>query len=47
MAAFLSIGFGLSLRGLREAGWRPIAVYALATVFNTAVALAVAHVVFG
>lgn len=47
MAAFLSIGFGLSLRGLREAGWRPIAVYSLATLFNTAVALAVAQVIFG
>lgn len=47
MAAFLSIGFGLSFRGLREAGWRPIAVYALATVFNTAVALAAAQVIFG
>jgi uncharacterized membrane protein YadS len=47
MAAFLSIGFGLSFRGLREAGWRPIAVYALATVFNTVVALGVARVIFG
>src|SRR5574341_1869096 len=47
MAAFLSIGYGLSLRGLREAGWRPIAVYALATVFNTVVALGVASVIFG
>jgi uncharacterized integral membrane protein (TIGR00698 family) len=47
MAAFLSIGYGLSLRGLREAGWRPIAVYALATVFNTVVALGVARAIFG
>ncbi len=47
MAAFLSIGFGLSFRGLRDAGWRPIAVYALATIFNTVVALAVASVIFG
>ncbi len=47
MAAFLSIGFGLSFRGLREAGWRPIGVYALATVFNTAVALGVAKLIFG
>ncbi len=47
IAAFLSIGYGLSLRGLREAGWRPIAVYALATAFNTVVALGVARVIFG
>ena len=47
MAAFLSIGFGLSFRGLREAGWRPIGVYALATVFNTALALGVATLLFG
>jgi uncharacterized integral membrane protein (TIGR00698 family) len=46
MAAFLSIGFGLSFRGLREAGWRPIGVYALATLFNTGVALGVASVIF-
>ncbi len=39
MAAFLSIGFGLSFRGLREAGRRPIGVNALATVFNTVLAL--------
>jgi len=47
IAAFLSIGFGLSLRGLTEAGWRPIGVYALATAFNTAVALGVAWAIFG
>jgi uncharacterized integral membrane protein (TIGR00698 family) len=46
IAAFLSIGFGLSFRGLREAGWRPIGVYALATAFNTALALGVASVIF-
>jgi uncharacterized membrane protein YadS len=46
MAAFLSIGFGLSFRGLREAGWRPIGVYALATVFNTVLALGVAKLLF-
>jgi len=47
IAAFLSIGYGLSVRGLRDAGWRPIAVYSLATVFNTVVALAVAWAIFG
>jgi uncharacterized integral membrane protein (TIGR00698 family) len=47
MAAFLSIGFSLAFGALREAGWRPLAVYGLATVFNTAVALGVALLVFG
>jgi len=47
MAAFLSIGYGLSVRGLREAGWRPIGVYALATAFNTLVALGIASLIFG
>ncbi len=47
MAAFLSIGFGLSFSALREAGWRPVAVYGLATIFNTAVALGIAYLVFG
>jgi len=47
MAAFLSIGFGLSFRDLRGAGWRPIGVYALATAFNTALALGVATLLFG
>jgi uncharacterized integral membrane protein (TIGR00698 family) len=47
MAAFLSIGFGLSLRGLREAGRRPMGVYGLATAFNTVVALFIAWVIFG
>src|SRR5574341_2216095 len=47
IAAFLSIGYGLSFRGLRDAGWRPIAVYSLATVFNTVVALSVAWAIFG
>jgi len=46
MAAFLSIGFGLSLRGLREAGRRPMGVYGLAAAFNTVVALFIAWVIF-
>ena len=32
---------------MRDAGWRPIAVYSLATVFNTVVALAAAWAIFG
>lgn len=47
IAAFLSIGYGLSFHGLRDAGWRPIGVYAMATVFNIVVALAAASIIFG
>jgi uncharacterized integral membrane protein (TIGR00698 family) len=47
MAAFLSIGFGFSFSAIREAGWRPVVVYGLATVFNTLTALAVAILLFG
>ncbi|MFB3817182.1 MAG: YeiH family protein [Candidatus Methylomirabilales bacterium] len=47
MAAFLSIGFGFSFNAIREAGWRPAAVYGLATVFNTLAALGVAMLLFG
>ena len=45
--AFVSIGLEFSLRGLREAGWRPIAVFASATVVNIVVALGLATVLFG
>jgi hypothetical protein len=38
---------GVSLRGLREAGWRPIAVFASATIVNIVVALGLATVLFG
>ena len=44
--AFVSIGLAFSLRGLREAGWRPIAVFAAATVVNIVVALGLATVLF-
>ena len=37
--AFVSIGLEFSLKGLREAGWRPVAVFASATVVNIVVAL--------
>ena len=37
--AFVSIGLEFSLKGLREAGWRPIALFASATVVNIVVAL--------
>jgi hypothetical protein len=38
---------GVSLKGLREAGWRPIVVFASATVVNIVVALGLATVLFG
>lgn len=47
MAAFLSIGFGLSFSGLKEAGWRPILIYGVATIFNTGLALLAASLIFG
>jgi uncharacterized integral membrane protein (TIGR00698 family) len=46
-AAFLSIGIELSVRELGAMGWRPVAVYLSATVFNTALALGAAWVIFG
>jgi uncharacterized integral membrane protein (TIGR00698 family) len=45
--AFVSIGLEFSARGLREAGWRPIAVFGAATVVNIVVALGLATVLFG
>ena len=45
--AFVSIGLEFSLKGLREAGWRPIALFASATVVNIVVALGLALVLFG
>lgn len=45
--AFVCIGLDFSLAHLREAGWRPVAVYIAATVFNTVLALGVAYVIFG
>ncbi|NWF67893.1 MAG: putative sulfate exporter family transporter [Chloroflexi bacterium] len=45
--AFVCIGIDFSLHDLRSAGWRPLAVYLGATVFNTLLALGVAYVIFG
>ncbi|THV24250.1 YeiH family protein [Glycomyces paridis] len=44
--AFVSIGLEFRLARLREAGWRPIAVFGGAAVFNLAVALLVASILF-
>lgn len=45
--AFFSIGLELSVREVGKMGWRPLAVYGAATIFNTVVALGVAWIVFG
>ncbi|MDQ2638072.1 MAG: YeiH family protein, partial [Actinomycetota bacterium] len=45
--AFVAIGLEFSLKGLKEAGWRPIALFASATVVNIVVALGLAAVLFG
>ena len=45
--AFVAIGLEFSLKGLKEAGWRPIALFASATVVNIVVALGLAVVLFG
>lgn len=45
--AFVAIGLEFSLKGLKEAGWRPVALFASATVVNIIVALGLAVVLFG
>ncbi|MEV0669396.1 putative sulfate exporter family transporter [Mycobacterium sp. NPDC050441] len=45
--AFVAIGLEFSLRGLKEAGWRPVLLFAAATVVNIVVALGLASVLFG
>jgi uncharacterized integral membrane protein (TIGR00698 family) len=45
--AFVCIGLEFSFHELRQAGWRPVAVYLAATVFNTILALGIAYVIFG
>ena len=44
--AFVSIGLEFRVTALREAGWRPIAVFASATVVNIVLALALAALLF-
>jgi uncharacterized integral membrane protein (TIGR00698 family) len=44
--AFVSIGLELRVRALRTAGWRPVAVFASATVFNLVVGLGLASLLF-
>ncbi|MEU5842687.1 putative sulfate exporter family transporter [Rhodococcus sp. NPDC047139] len=45
--AFVAIGLEFSAKGLRDAGWRPVAVFGSATVVNIVVALGLATVLFG
>ncbi|WP_405147491.1 YeiH family protein [Sphaerisporangium sp. NBC_01403] len=44
--AFVSIGLEFRVSALREAGWRPVAVFASATVVNVLVALGLAVLLF-
>ncbi|MBI4307921.1 MAG: putative sulfate exporter family transporter [Chloroflexi bacterium] len=46
-AAFVSIGLQFTWTELRGMGSRPVAVYAIATLFNTVVALGIAYLIFG
>lgn len=45
--AFVSIGLEFSFGSLKEAGWKPVAVFAVATVVNLAVGLLLATVLWG
>jgi uncharacterized membrane protein YadS len=45
--AFVSIGLELRVSSLREAGWKPVGVFAVATVANLVLALGLASVLFG
>jgi uncharacterized membrane protein YadS len=45
--AFVGMGLQLSLRDLRQMGWRPFVVFLITTLFNTLLALAAAWLIFG
>jgi uncharacterized membrane protein YadS len=47
LLAFVCMGLEISTRQLKTMGWAPVAVFALVTVFNTVLALAVAWLIFG
>ncbi len=44
--AFVSIGLEFKVKGLRKAGWRPLLVFAIATVLNLVVAFTTAYFLF-
>ncbi len=45
--AFVSIGLEFSMSELKRAGWSPLIVFLIVTVFNTALALLLAWLIFG
>ncbi|MEU0566560.1 putative sulfate exporter family transporter [Nonomuraea sp. NPDC005983] len=45
--AFVSIGLEFRVSSLREAGWRPVGVFAAATAVNLLLALGLAALLFG
>lgn len=45
--AFVSIGLEFRVSGFKQAGWRPLTVYGIATVANTVIALVIAYLIFG
>ncbi len=45
--AFASIGLDISLGDIRKVGGAPLAVYVIATIFNTVLALIVGYIIFG
>lgn len=45
-AAFVCMGLELSIAEFKKMGWRPVAVFLLATLFNTLLALGVAYAIF-
>jgi len=45
--AFVSMGLTISFSDLKQMGWKPVAVYLIATVFNTLLALGAAWLIFG
>ena len=47
MLAFVCIGLEFRVGPVRQAGWRPLAVFAAATVFNLTLTLVVASILFG
>lgn len=47
LLAFVCMGLEISTKQLKEMGWSPVIVFLLVTLFNTALALAVAWLIFG
>ncbi|MEK7327771.1 MAG: putative sulfate exporter family transporter, partial [Chloroflexota bacterium] len=45
--AFVCMGLELSVSEIKSMGWSPLIVFLLVTVFNTALALGVAWLIFG